>query len=125
MFRFLFLLGLFFVTYFFCIGWWVGKAKYGVAIFGVGFILWCERSEHYKTNLENCLIFSGFQIFQVFCDLSKILVNLSCTTHCPKMEYNGMAAWRSGGIPALPFKSARPAAVAPNRLLSAVHFVPY
>jgi len=26
-----------------------------------------------------------------------------------------MAAWRSGGIPALPFKSARPAAVAPNR----------
>jgi len=31
-----------------------------------------------------------------------------------------MAAWRSGGIPALPFKSARPAAVAPNRALAAV-----
>jgi len=31
------------------------------------------------------------------------------------MTDNGMAAWRSGGIPALPFKSARPAAVAPNR----------
>ena len=30
-----------------------------------------------------------------------------------------MAAWRSGGIPPLPFKSARPAAVAPNRSLSA------
>ena len=26
---------------------------------------------------------------------------------------NWMAAWRSGGIPALPFKSTRPAAVAP------------
>jgi len=36
-----------------------------------------------------------------------------------------MAAWRSGGFHALPFKSARPAAVAPNRSLSAVHFVPY
>jgi len=33
-----------------------------------------------------------------------------------------MAAWRSGGIPALHFKSARPAAVAPNRSLAAVHF---
>jgi len=34
-----------------------------------------------------------------------------------------MAAWRSGGIYALPFKSALPAAVAPNRALAAVHFV--
>jgi hypothetical protein len=34
-----------------------------------------------------------------------------------------MAAWRSGGIPALPFKSALPAAVAPNRSLAAGHFV--
>ena len=32
---------------------------------------------------------------------------------------NGMAAWRSGGFPPLPFKSARPAAVAPNRSLCA------
>jgi hypothetical protein len=32
---------------------------------------------------------------------------------------NGMAAWRSGGISALPFKSALPAAVAPNRSLAA------
>jgi hypothetical protein len=30
-----------------------------------------------------------------------------------------MAAWRSGGISALPFKSALPAAVAPNRSLAA------
>jgi hypothetical protein len=30
---------------------------------------------------------------------------------------NGMAAWRSGGFYALPFKSALPAAVAPNRSL--------
>jgi hypothetical protein len=30
-----------------------------------------------------------------------------------------MAAWRSGGFYALPFKSALPAAVAPNRLLGA------
>jgi len=29
----------------------------------------------------------------------------------------GVDAQRSGGIPALPFKPARPAAVAPNRLL--------
>jgi hypothetical protein len=34
-----------------------------------------------------------------------------------------MAAWRSGGFYALSFKSALPAAVAPNRLLAAVHFV--
>jgi len=34
-----------------------------------------------------------------------------------RITYNGMAAWRSGGIFALPFKSARPAAVAPNRSL--------
>jgi hypothetical protein len=30
-----------------------------------------------------------------------------------------MAAWRSGGIYALPFKSVLPAAVAPNRSLAA------
>jgi len=30
----------------------VGKAKYGIAIFGVGFVWWCERSKHDKTNLE-------------------------------------------------------------------------
>ena len=35
------------------------------------------------------------------------------------LQPTGMAAWRSGGIPPLPFKSALPAAVAPNRLLSA------
>jgi hypothetical protein len=34
-----------------------------------------------------------------------------------RLAYNGMAAWRSGGISALPFKSALPAAVAPNRSL--------
>jgi hypothetical protein len=33
------------------------------------------------------------------------------------LAYNGMAAWRSGGIYALPFKFALPAAVAPNRSL--------
>jgi hypothetical protein len=33
-----------------------------------------------------------------------------------------MAAWRSGGISALPFKSALPAAVAPNRALAARRF---
>jgi hypothetical protein len=32
-----------------------------------------------------------------------------------------MAAWRSGGFSALLFKSALPAAVAPNRSLAAVH----
>jgi len=39
------------------------------------------------------------------------------------MTHNGMAAWRSGGISALPFKSALPAAVAPNRSLAAAHFL--
>jgi len=28
----------------------VGKANNGAAIFGVGLVLWCERSEHDKTN---------------------------------------------------------------------------
>jgi hypothetical protein len=40
-------------------------------------------------------------------------------TALSRLAYNGMAAWRSGGIYALPFKSALPAAVAPNRLLRA------
>ena len=31
---------------------------------------------------------------------------------------NGVAAWRGCGIPTLSFKSALPAAVAPNRTLS-------
>jgi hypothetical protein len=35
------------------------------------------------------------------------------------LAHNGMAAWRSGDIFALPFKSALPAAVAPNRSLAA------
>ena len=38
-----------------------------------------------------------------------------CPPRCPPLAPNGMAAWRSGGIPALPFKAARLAAVAPNR----------
>jgi len=37
----------------FLLGWWAGKGKYGIAIFGVGFDLWCERNEHDKSNLEN------------------------------------------------------------------------
>jgi hypothetical protein len=41
----------------------------------------------------------------------------------PEIAYNGMTAWRSGGFYALPFKSALPAAVAPNRSLAAAHFV--
>jgi len=36
-----------------------------------------------------------------------------------------MAALRRGGSPVLPFKSARPAAVTPNRALAAVHFARY
>jgi hypothetical protein len=34
-----------------------------------------------------------------------------------RIAYNDPAALRSGGIPPPPFKSARPAAVAPNRKL--------
>ena len=59
------------------------------------------------------------QIFQPY-GLFNFL--LHCPQRCPPLADNGMAAWRSGGIPALPFKSARPAAVAPNRSLAAVHF---
>jgi hypothetical protein len=35
----------------------------------------------------------------------------------------GMAAWRSGDFYALSFKSALPAAVAPNRSLAAAHLI--
>jgi hypothetical protein len=42
------------------------------------------------------------------------------------MSLNGMAAWRSGGFYTLLFKSALPAAVAPNRSLavSGILFLP-
>jgi hypothetical protein len=43
-----------------------------------------------------------------------------CTTYSTtlsRLAYNGEADWRSGGIYKLPFKSALPAAVAPNRSL--------
>ena len=39
------------------------------------------------------------------------------STALSRITANGMAAWRSGGFPALPFKAALPAAVAPNRSL--------
>ena len=59
----------------------------------------------------------------MFCCQLDIIFNsvfFALQLHCrPRVADNGMAAWRSGGFPALPFKSARPAAVAPNRSLSA------
>jgi len=48
-----------------CFGRWVGKANNGVAIFGVGFALWCEQSEHDKANLANYSI-STFRLFPLF-----------------------------------------------------------
>jgi hypothetical protein len=56
----------------------------------------------------------------VFCLNNLFLSNYPLL--CPQIAANGMAAWRSGGIYALPFKSALPAAVAPNRSLAAGHF---
>jgi hypothetical protein len=53
-------------------------------------------------TLSNCTFFSKRTAF---------------STTLSRLAYNGMAAWRSGGIYALPFKSALPAAVAPNRTL--------
>jgi len=37
--------------------------------------------------------------FQIFMILSKIIVNLSCSTHCPYMAYNVVAASRRRGVP--------------------------
>jgi hypothetical protein len=51
-------------------------------------------------------------IFQILTNFSTQLYVVSVL-----LADNGMVAWRSGGIYALPFKSALPAAVAPNRAL--------
>jgi hypothetical protein len=36
-----------------CLGRRAGEPNMALAIFGVGFVLWCERGEHDKTNLAN------------------------------------------------------------------------
>jgi len=59
-----------------CSGWWVGKANNGVAVFGVGFALWCERSEHDKANLANCSI-SAFFPFPKFLHFSGVKNSVS------------------------------------------------
>ena len=51
--------------------------------------------------------------FHVIVGLYSILGTVTFSTTLSRMTANGMAAWRSGGIPALPFKSALPAAVVP------------
>ena len=47
------------------------------------------------------------------------------STALSPLAHNGMAALRSGGISALPFKSALPAAVAQNRALAVSAFCPF
>jgi len=48
----------------------------------------------------------------------------ACPPRFRRIAPNGMATWRSGGF-CKTFSSATPAAVAPNRMLAAVHFVLY
>jgi hypothetical protein len=55
-------------------------------------------------------VLSGCTFLSVLCFPDDNVVGLAA---------NGMAAWRSGGFYALLFKSALPAAVAPNRSLHA------
>jgi len=54
----------------------VGKANNGAAIFGVGFALWCEGSEHDKANLGNCSI-SAFFLFSNFLHFSGVKNSVS------------------------------------------------
>ena len=75
---------------------------------------------NYYSILYFTLSFSGF----VHCSVGLYSIHGTIFTRrrlrgLPTTGRDGMAAWRSGGIPALPFKSARPAAVAPNRSLRA------
>ena len=92
--------------------------KVAKPIFGRGLAVRCERSEHDKSQLLEKYLCFILAIFLVIFPIIHLLF-LMLPLRCPKMTDNGMAAWRSGGIPALPFKSARPAAVAPNRSLYA------
>ena len=81
---------------FFCFGWRVGEPNMALAIFGVGFILWCERSEHDKINLATysfnhsffSLIISRFQ---------RTLKVRFGVVRCPQNGIQRPAAWRSGG----------------------------
>jgi hypothetical protein len=66
--------------------------------------------------------FDGAKIQNIFENNSKNITFFSTAfsrRRSRSIAYNGMAAWRSGGIFALLFKSALPAAVAPNRSLAA------
>jgi hypothetical protein len=65
------------------------------------------------------MLFNVLSFFYFIVGRHFFQVRLLCPLRCPPLAHNGMAAWRSGGIYALPFKSALPAAVAPNRSLSA------
>ena len=74
----------------------------------------------YYEDDGNSNLLHMLSIFCVFALLSRAVLSIrggtQSTTLSP-LAHNGMAAWRSGGFSALPFKFARPAAVAPNRSL--------
>jgi hypothetical protein len=80
----------------------------------VGHIIFLKLSKR-KGNIFYC------DLGDFFCGVE--FFSLEGRTAASAIAANGMAAWRSGGFYALPFKSALPAAVAPNRSLEAVHFV--
>jgi hypothetical protein len=86
-------------------------------------LLYCTINSVFKLLLINYLLyfhFVGFGLCSLHCQaVLPFQVAQLCRQRCPPLADNGMAAWRSGGIYALPFKSALPAAVAPNRLLYA------
>jgi hypothetical protein len=91
--------------------------------------------QNFNTDF-NVLIFLLFYLFITILILTFYIFNypLRCRAVLPfrgdtfsttlsPLAANGMAAWRSGGIYALPFKSALPAAVAPNRSLYVRSFI--
>jgi len=74
----------------------------------------CTLSTEGFTELSDYTYFHFFRRPTLYAD-----TKYATCTQSTELTHNGMAAWRSGGIPTLPFKSAPPAAVAPNRSLHA------
>jgi hypothetical protein len=70
-----------------------------------------------KENFLDCTTFSKICVLHFIFDFSRIPQLYPLRSR--RFASNGMAAWRSGGFYALLFKSALPAAVAPNRSLAA------
>jgi hypothetical protein len=87
-----------------------------------------EKSDKTKfsTNFIQFILHDiTFLLFTTLSGCTPFSVRLLFRQRSRRMTHNGMAAWRSGGFYAPPFKSALPAAVAPNRSLSAGIFTPF